>query len=117
MATIKIPQDTAFGFDVLGRYSCNTLDEAVDSINPAPAGQADARPFEYIVLGGGSFGAVVAAHLFNLDRTHSHRILVLEAGPLVLPEHVQNLPPDFSPPGKDNPGTVWGQPWASDSPM
>src|SRR6266446_6281825 len=117
MITIQIPQDTAFSFDLLGRYTCNTLDEAIDSMNPTLPDQPDARPFDYIVLGGGSFGAVVASRLFNLDRTHAHRILVLEAGPFVLPEHVQNLPPDYSPPGKDKLGTVWGQPWTSDSPM
>jgi len=27
-------QDTLFTFDVLGRYSCNTLEEAVNSIDP-----------------------------------------------------------------------------------
>lgn len=117
MVTIMKPQDTTFTFDVMGRYACNTLDEALESADPARPDQADARPFDYIVLGGGSFGAVVAARLFNLDRTHSHRILVLDAGPLALQEHVQNLPPDFSPPGKDRDGTIWGQPWESDSPM
>ncbi len=117
MITIKIPEDTTFTFDVPGRYSCNTLDEAINSTDTSQQDQADARPFDYIVIGGGSFGAVLAARLFNLDRTHAHRILVLEAGPLALQEHVQNLPPDFSPPRKDNPGTVWGQPWDSDSPM
>src|SRR5215210_1214267 len=116
MVTIKIPQDTTFTLDVPGRYACNTLDEALDSMNTSLVDQGDARPFDYIVIGGGSFGAVITARLFNLDRTHAHRILVLEAGPLALQEHVQNLPPDFSPPGKGNPGTVWGQPWLSDSP-
>jgi len=117
MISIPIPQDTTFTFDILGRYSCNTLDEALDSQNVSLPDQADARPFDYIVIGGGSFGSVLAARLFNLDTTHSHRILVLEAGPLALAEHVQNLPPDFSPPPKDNAGTVWGQPWESDSPQ
>jgi Domain of Unknown Function (DUF1080)/GMC oxidoreductase len=116
MVAIKIPQDTAFTFDIPGRYACNALDEALDSMNTSLANQEDARPFDYIVIGGGSFGAALSARLFNLDRTHSHRILVLEAGPLALHEHVQNLPPDFSPPGKGSPGTVWGQPWLSDSP-
>jgi choline dehydrogenase-like flavoprotein len=48
--------------------------------------------FDIIILGGGSFGAVCAQHLFNQDATHSHRILVLEGGPFTIPEHVQNLP-------------------------
>lgn len=116
MAVIRIPEDTHFSLDLLGRYGCNTLDEALDSSVPGRR-YADARPFDHIVLGGGSFGAVLATRLFNLDRTHSHRVLVLEAGPFALPEHVQNLPPSFGPPPKETPGTVWGQPWQSDSPM
>ncbi|MFL6110153.1 MAG: GMC oxidoreductase, partial [Catenulispora sp.] len=117
MVSISSPESTTFSLDILGRYSCNTLDEALDSQRTDLPGQADARPFDYIIAGGGSFGAVLAARLFNLDVSHRARILVLEAGPLALAEHVQNLPPDFSPPGKGQPGTVWGQPWASDSPM
>src|SRR5262249_57093268 len=50
------------------------------------------RDFDAIVIGGGTFGAVIAEHLFITDATRSRRILVLEAGPFVLPEHVQNLP-------------------------
>ena len=112
MPTVTIPQDTLFTFDVLGRYGCNTLEEAANSINrPNP------RMFDFIIIGGGSFGAVLASHLFNRDRTQAHRILVLEAGPFALPEHVQNLPGNLAPPGKGNPGTVWRQPWTSDSPM
>ncbi len=108
MPPIRIPQDTSFSFDILGRYGCNTLDEALNSADPAR--RADARPFDHLVLGGGSFGAVLATRLFNLDVTHAHRVLVIEAGPLALPEHVQNLPPSFGPPDKGNGGTVWGQP-------
>jgi choline dehydrogenase-like flavoprotein len=112
VATVDNPQDTLFTFDVLGRYGCNTLQEAVNSIaRPNP------RMFDFIIIGGGSFGAVLASHLLNRDRTQAHRILVLEAGPFALPEHVQNLPGSFAPPGKNNPGTLWGQPWTSDSPM
>src|SRR5262249_29608066 len=36
--------------------------------------------------------SVVAERLFLADTTHSYRVLVLEAGPFVLPEHTQNLP-------------------------
>ena len=114
MPIVTIPQDTLFTFDVLGRYGCNTLEQAVNSIDP---NRPNRRIFDYIIIGGGSFGAVLASHLLSRDRTQAHRILVIEAGPFVLPELVQNLPGNFSPPGKDNPGTVWGQPWMSDSPM
>jgi choline dehydrogenase-like flavoprotein len=111
---ITAPQDTSFAFDILGRYGCNTLQEALDSSDPQ---NPDALPFTDIVIGGGSFAAVLATRLFNLDAAASRRVLVLEAGPLALPEHVQNLPPSFAPPGKGSIGTVWGQPWESDSPM
>ncbi|SDZ23522.1 Choline dehydrogenase [Geodermatophilus africanus] len=116
MVTIRTPESTTFTFDVLGRYSCNTLQEALDSQRTDHPDQGDARPFDYIIVGGGSFGAVLAARLFNLDVSHRARILVLEAGPLILSEHVQNLPPDFSPPPKEEPGSVWGVPWQPKSP-
>ncbi len=106
---------TPFTLDEIGRYVCNALDEAVASQDKAV--HADARPFDFIIIGGGSFGAVAGTHLFDIDSSHRYRVLVLEAGPIALPEHVQNLPPDLSPPGKGGPGTVWGQPWESDSPM
>src|SRR5215212_4983145 len=115
MATVRTPEDTHFSLDILGRYGCNTLDEALDSSVPGRR-YPEARPFDHIVVGGGSFGAVVASRLFSLDRTNSHRVLVLEGGPLALPEHVQNLPPGFGPPLKGALGSVWGQPWRSDSP-
>jgi hypothetical protein len=116
MPASPFPEDTSFTLDILGRYTANSLDEALDSSVPGRK-YADARPFDHIVIGGGSFGAVLATRLFNLDVSHRHRVLVLEAGPLALPEHVQNLPPDYGPPGKGNAGTVWGQPWGSDSPQ
>lgn len=104
---------TTFSLDVIGRYVCNTLDEARASTDRGA--HPDARPFDFIVIGGGSFGAVLATHVFDRDDAHQHRVLVLEAGPLALPEHVQNLPSDLNPPGKGGVDTVWGQPWLSDS--
>ena len=80
-------QYTDFSKDVLGRYVCNGLDEALASTT-APGG----RPFDIVIVGGGSFGGVLAQHLLYRDRVHNHRILVLDAGPQVLAEHVQNLP-------------------------
>jgi choline dehydrogenase-like flavoprotein len=81
---------TSFTLDVLGRYACNTWQEAKDSWDQTL--RADARQFDVVVVGGGTFGAAVAQHIFAIDATHSHRILVLEAGPYLLPEHNQNLP-------------------------
>ena len=56
------------------------------------ASSGGGRPFDLIVLGGGSFGPALAADLFSNDQANVHRILVLEGGPMALPEHVQNMP-------------------------
>src|SRR6476620_815273 len=32
------------------------------------------RPFDMIIVGGGSFGSVLASHLFSADTSRSHRI-------------------------------------------
>src|SRR3989441_8660979 len=101
-------QRTDFSLDVMGRYVCNGLDEAIRSTDRTL--DPEAKQFDYIVIGGGSFGSVFASHIFNLDQTRAHRILVLEAGPFLFPEHVQNLPPSL------DTGEVWGVPWNSDSP-
>src|SRR5260370_3879032 len=90
-------QVTDFTRDVLGRYVCNGLDEALRSTDkngrrPDGSPQHDARPFDIIVIGGGTFGSAVAAHLFGADKAHRRRVLVLEGGPFVLTEHVQDLP-------------------------
>jgi choline dehydrogenase-like flavoprotein len=112
---------THFSRDTLGRWICNLLlEEAIAS--------ASVKPFDIIVVGGGSFGAVFAQHMFERDRAaKAHRILVLEAGPFDLPEHVQNMallglgPPDPSriadlrAIGQDRipRNEVWGLPWHS----
>jgi choline dehydrogenase-like flavoprotein len=111
--TTPTPQYTDFSKDVLGRYVCNGLDEAI-----ASASGQGGRPFDLIIVGGGSFGATLAQHLLALDTLGLHRILVLEAGPNVLPEHVQNLPvlglvapgPTTADPGVPR-AEVWGLPW------
>jgi hypothetical protein len=66
----------------MGRFLCNTLQEALDSAGQLVGGRA--RAFDTIIIGGGTFGCVVAEHLFISDTTRSRRILVLEAGPFVL---------------------------------
>jgi choline dehydrogenase-like flavoprotein len=83
-------ESTSFSLDNMGRFLCNTLPEALASTVATAGGRA--RKFDTIIIGGGTFGAVVAEQLFVRDSTRSRRILVLEAGPFVLPEHYQNLP-------------------------
>jgi hypothetical protein len=90
MAQLLTSEPTSFTLDNMGRFLCNTLQEASDSAAQIVAGRR--RDFDAIVIGGGTFGAVIAEHLLVTDRTRSRRILVLEAGPFVLPEHVQNMP-------------------------
>lgn len=134
MPTSATPQITDFTRDVIGRYVCNGLDEALRStdrtvVRPDGRPQIEARDFDLIVIGGGTFGAVVAEHMSFRDRSRDHRILVLEGGPLVLPEHVQNLPvlglgvasatsiKDLKNAGQYGPDKpqqeVWGLPWHS----
>src|SRR5438093_13159480 len=90
MPTNPTAQTTDFSRDVLGRYVCNGLDEALRTTDTNV--RPDARPFDVIILGGGTFGSALAQHLFANDVAGSHRILLLEAGPFLLPEHTQNLP-------------------------
>ena len=115
MATSKSPQLTDFTNDILGRYMCNGFDEAMHSIDknaqrPDGSPQSDARPFNAIIIGGGSFGGILAQHLLYADETNSYRILLLEAGRQALPEHFQNLPL------QRQPTEGWGVAWESNVP-
>src|SRR6266498_724053 len=103
-----LTERTTFTLDVLGRYTANTWQEVKDSTDQAL--DPHARPFDVFILGGGTFGPALASRLFSNDHTRARRILLIEAGPLALPEHVQNLPSL----GTDE---VWGVPWNSDSPL
>jgi len=62
------------------RYVCNTFDEATAS------GQFDSD-----LVGGGTFGAAVAEHLWFRGMGRATAFSSSKAAPL-LPEHVQNLP-------------------------
>jgi choline dehydrogenase-like flavoprotein len=121
MPTSPRAQRTDFSLDIAGRYTCNGLDEALASTGPG------GRPFDLIVVGGGSFGGALAEQLFANDKAQVHRVLVLDGGPLALPEHVQNMPLQGLPVppatsiaelrslGQDGQprAEVWGLPWHS----
>jgi hypothetical protein len=56
MAKSKVPQFTDFTVDVLGRFMCNGLDEALHHIDknaqrPDGSPPSDARPFNAIIIG------------------------------------------------------------------
>ena len=102
-------QETTFSHDVLGRYICNTWDEAIGNGGPQ---------FDAIVIGAGMFGAYCAEKIYRIGAARNKRVLILEAGGFLVSEHVQNLariglnvPSSVS----SDPGipreTVWGLPW------
>ncbi|SCK27585.1 Choline dehydrogenase [Variovorax sp. HW608] len=106
-------QGTTFSIDVLGRYVCSTWDEAT-----ANGGVA----FDAVVIGAGMYGAYCAEKIYRLGP--NLRVLVLDAGSLLVTEHVQNLSriglnaaaPVSVIQNVDDPGTrelVWGTPWRS----
>jgi choline dehydrogenase-like flavoprotein len=106
-------QRTTFGLDVVGRFVCNTWDEAVNS---------GGKPFDAVVIGAGMFGGYCAEKIFRFGARRNLRVLVLEAGPFLVPTHVQNIPriglnvPNPILPSADNGQPrelVWGMPWRS----
>jgi choline dehydrogenase-like flavoprotein len=108
-------QDTDFTKDLLARYVCSTIDEAIRN---------GGRPYDVVVIGAGMFGAYVADKIYRKSADQSLRILVLDAGSFLLSTHVQNLPHlGLNPPdtayvtrNEQDPGArvgVWGVPWHS----
>ena len=104
-------QETSFSHDVLGRYICNTWDEATNN---------SGAPFDSVVLGAGMFGSYCAEKIYRRDAAANKRVLVLEAGGFLVSEHVQNLARiGLNVPGpiSSDPGIarerVWGLPWRS----
>jgi choline dehydrogenase-like flavoprotein len=80
-------QRTTLSIDGLGRYICNTWDEVV-------AAQVS-LPFDVIIVGSGMYGGYCAAKLFEFGFSAPSpppRVLVLESGPFLITQHVQNLP-------------------------
>jgi hypothetical protein len=108
-STVEV-QETTFSLDVLGRYICNTHDEAINN---------GGFPFDAIVIGAGMYGSYVAEKIYRQGQGNL-RVLLLEAGSFLVSEHVQNLSRiglNAAGPITVDPGTarerVWGLPWRS----
>jgi hypothetical protein len=112
-------QQTAFSYDVLGRYICNNWQEVMAAQGPG------GYPFDVIVIGAGMYGAYCAEKLYRAGAPSALRILMLDAGAFLLPSHIQNLPqqlggsvggPKYLRTRDDASGTqnvIWGMPWIS----
>jgi hypothetical protein len=109
-------QQTAFSYDVIGRYVCNDWGEVTASL-------ADGGfPFDVVVVGAGMYGGYCAEKLYRLGAGLGLRILVLDAGATLFATHIQNLPqrlggnvggPAYNRTREDGTGTqnvVWGMP-------
>lgn len=111
-----VVQDTEFSMDVVGRYVCSTWDEATQNGGVA---------IDAVVIGAGMFGAYFAEKLY---RNSNMRVLVLDAGCLLVTEHVQNLARiglnsagaakvEFNHQDLGTREWVWGSPWRSRVPF
>ncbi|MFC7739964.1 GMC family oxidoreductase [Nocardiopsis composta] len=77
------PPPTA-ALDPVAAHYCATLDQVKE------------KTYDVVVVGGGAVGAAIARALLRKDGTRrALRVLVLEKGPFLLPEHVQNLAPQY----------------------
>ncbi|MFB8790064.1 MAG: GMC oxidoreductase [Potamolinea sp.] len=110
-------QNTTFSIDALGRFVCSTWDEATKN---------GGAPFDVVVIGAGMFGGYCAEKIYRFTEQTKLRVLVLEAGPFLVSEHVQNLAkiglyepsPMLPSEDKGEPrNLVWGMPWRGNEPF
>jgi GMC oxidoreductase len=104
-------QSTTFSLDAVARYVCSTWEEATAN---------GGAPFDAIVIGSGMYGGYCAQKIWRMGAARKRRVLVLEAGPFLVSEHVQNLARiGFSVPAPISTALdplkprelVWGLPW------
>jgi len=72
-------QNTRLSIDGLGRYLCSTWQEATENNGP---------PFDAVVIGSGMYGGYCASKIWRFGAFKGLRVLVLEAGPFLISEHV-----------------------------
>lgn len=90
-------QNTTFSVEPVARFVCNTWNEIV-------AAQGT-QSFDVVVIGSGMYGGYCATKLFSIanrmqadgeiNPADKPRILVLESGPFLIDEHIQNLTRSF----------------------
>jgi choline dehydrogenase-like flavoprotein len=110
-------QRTTLGLDFLSRFICNTWEEATAN---------GTRHFDAVIIGAGMFGGYCANRIYRLGEGAGLRVLVLDAGPFLIPTHVQNLPSiGLNVPGPLFPANdsgiprelVWGMAWRGNVPF
>jgi choline dehydrogenase-like flavoprotein len=65
----------------------------IDTLFFKPLSDVQGQRFDYIVIGGGAYGTSFAHRALRLDP--DARVLVLEKGRTLIPDHIQNLPPTY----------------------
>ncbi|MAX39314.1 family 16 glycoside hydrolase [Gimesia sp.] len=83
---IRDVQATTFSVDGVARFACNTWEELEDA--------RGTRGFDIVIVGSGMYGAYLAAKLHEFGQalgSAAPRIAVLESGPFLISEHIQNL--------------------------
>jgi NAD(P)H-hydrate repair Nnr-like enzyme with NAD(P)H-hydrate dehydratase domain len=78
-------EQTSFTVDLIGRFVCNTWDEAIN---------AGGSPYDVVVIGAGMHGGYCSEKIYRFAKQSGKnlRILVLDAGSLLLTQHEQNYP-------------------------
>src|SRR5262245_45571520 len=112
-------QQTAFTYDLVGRYICNNWQEIV------AARGAGSSQFDAVVIGAAMFGSYCSDKLYILGGASALLILLVDAGAFLLQSHIQNLPqqlggkiggPNYLRTRDDTSGVqnvIWGMPWIS----
>lgn len=80
-------------------------DDILDRLYFKPLAAVAGERFDFIVIGAGAYGTSFARRVLELDP--KRRVLVLEKGSFLIPEHIQNLPPTYVPLNLQTGVTPW----------